>query len=83
LTVIKPGLFSIQQRFPDCKDSLRRLYRKSESFQGICQNYQECLNAFNHWSGSEDEQAPHRKHEYAELIKELEQEIIQRLEEER
>jgi hypothetical protein len=69
------------RRFPDSKDALRQLYRTSESFQAICHSYQKCSEALGYWSKSEHEEAPTRQREYSELIKELELEIIQSLDE--
>ena len=82
MSVIDPGLFSVMQRFPECKDTLRQLYRTSESFQAICHNYKRCSKARDYWAESEHEEALSRQQEYAELIRELEQEIRQSLEEE-
>jgi hypothetical protein len=82
LSIIQPGLFLILQRFPNRKDALRRLYRKSKSFQGICHSYQECSKALDYWAKSDHEEAPHRQREYSELINELELEILQSLEDE-
>ena len=81
MSIIQPGLFLILRRFPRHKNDLRQLYRTSDSFQAMCHNYQKCSEALNYWSASEHEQAPLRKQEYAELIMELEQEIIQTAEE--
>jgi hypothetical protein len=81
LAIIQPGLFLLLQRFPDHKNALRRLYRTSESFQAICQSYQECSQALDYWSASGQVEAPPRQREYSELLKELEQEIMHSLEE--
>jgi hypothetical protein len=80
LAIIQPGLFLILQRFSDRKNALRQLYRTSESFQAICQSYQECSQALGYWSASGHPEAPNRQREYSELIKELEQEITLSLE---
>ena len=81
MSVIHPGLFLIMQKFPDRKHALRQIYRKSESFQSICHNYQKCSEALRYWSESEHEKAPNRQREYSALLQELELEIIQSLEE--
>ena len=81
MSIIQPGLFLILQRFPHRKDALRQMYRTSDTFQGICQSYQKCSEACGYWAKSEHKEAPHRQFEYSELMKELEQEIIQNLEE--
>ena len=81
MAVIHPSLFLVMERFPDRKDDLRDKYRINESFQSLCQSYQKCTEALEHWSQSKHAQAPNRQREYADLILELEQEIIQSLEE--
>ena len=81
LSVIQPGLFLILKRFPHRKDDLRQMFRNSESFQSICHSYQKCSEALGYWAKSEHEEAPNRQREYAELIKELEMEILQSLKE--
>jgi hypothetical protein len=78
--VIHPSLFLVMKRFPDQKDALRQKYRTSKSFQDICQNYQKCAEAFQHWAASEDENAPERQKEYSQLLQELELEIMNSLE---
>jgi hypothetical protein len=81
MRVIQPSLFLVMNRFPDRRNDLRQMYRTSESFQSICQNYQKCTVALGHWVKSKHEDAPSRQREYSELIDELELEIIQSLEE--
>jgi hypothetical protein len=78
--VIHPNLFFVMERFPDQKDAMRQLYRTSELFQSICQNYQKCAEALQYWTASEDENASERQKEYAELMQELELEIMYSLE---
>ncbi len=79
MAVIHSGLFLLMKRFPDCKDALLRTYRTSESFQSICANYQECLEALRYWAESEHKIAPERHREYESLLHELEQDIRQSL----
>lgn len=79
MAVIHSGLFLLMKRFPDCKDALLQNYRTSESFQSICANYQECLDALRYWAESEHETAPERHREYESLLHELEQDIRQSL----
>ena len=79
MAVIHSGLFLIMKRFPDRKDALLQMYRRSESFQSICANYQECLEALRYWAESEHETAPERHREYESILYELEQDIRQSL----
>jgi hypothetical protein len=58
---------------------MRQKYRTSKSFRDICQNYQKCSEAFDHWAESKLNEAPDRQREYRELLKELELEILKSL----
>ena len=69
------------QRFPDQRDTIREMYQANESFQSLCHNYQKCGEALDHWTQSKHTDAPERRREYAELLNELELEIVQSLEE--
>ena len=73
--MIHPGLFLIMQRFPLQKDKLRRLYLSSPSFQTLCDDYQKCTEALEHWGQSRHENAPERSSEYRELKQSLEREV--------
>ena len=80
MKIISPGLFLVMNRFPDRKNTLRQLYRSSETFESLCLNYQKCSDALVYWGKSEGKQATDRHEEYSELLLELELEIIQSLE---
>lgn len=69
------------QRFPEHRDALRRMYRQSGSFQSICDDYRLCLEALEHWKRSTHEQALERCREYSKLLRDLESEIQNSLEE--
>ena len=81
MTVIKTSLFSVLEKFPDHKKAVGSLYRESESFQTLCEDYQICAAALRRWSDSASEEAPARREEYAELFQDLEAEILQCLDE--
>lgn len=74
------GLSLITDRFPEERQSLRRLFQESQSFQSLCNDYQECLAALQNWQQSTAEEAPAWRDEYAHLLLELEQEVRQYLE---
>ena len=80
MKVIHPSLFLVMKNFPDSKADLQQLYRKSESFQTLCQNYQDCSKALDYWGNSKNAQATERQREYEALLKELKMEIIHSLE---
>ena len=79
MKVIRTGLFSVLKRFPEHKDNAKRLFRESESFQTMCEDYLKCFKALDHWNQSEEEIATIRCAEYSALLQELEAEILQRL----
>ena len=74
------GLALIMKRFPEEKLALCRSFRKSRSFQSLCNDYWECLAELQNWQMSTSEEAPAWRDEYAHLLLELEQEVRQYLE---
>lgn len=81
MSIIHTGLFSIMERFPDYKDTIKRLYKKSHAFQTLCDDYRTCIEAHQHWCRSESEEGILRREEYAALLKDLEAEILENLNE--
>jgi hypothetical protein len=81
MTVIKKTAFSIIERFPDRKQTIARLFRQNESFQNLCEDYRLCTEALQHWRQSTDTDGPVRSQEYEALLRELEDEIVQSLNE--
>ena len=79
MPLIHPGLFLIMKRFPANKDKLHRLYLSSPSFQTLCDDYQQCTEALDHWVKSEHDQASARSREYQELKQSLESEVEERI----
>jgi len=77
--VIQTGLFSVLKRFPEYKDTAIQLYRESDSFQTMCEDYRKCVKALNHWNQSEEDIATTRRNEYSAIIQELEEEILLKL----
>jgi hypothetical protein len=81
MTVIQISLFAVAKRFPDRTDAVKRLFRKSETFQAVCEDYRKCAEALLHWNQSASEEAPARREEYEVLLQDLEAEILQSLNE--
>jgi len=77
MAVIQSNLFYVVKRFPDRKDTIRRLYKENKNFQAIYEDYRKCLEAHQHWNESGSKEASARREEYATLLCELETEIIQ------
>lgn len=67
----------IMTRFPEYRDSLERLYTRSESFRSLCDDIRECLAALETWSQSMAEEAPAYRKEFAILLHELEEELLE------
>jgi hypothetical protein len=75
MPIIEPGLFLVIKRFPDHKEAVKALYRESEDFQSLCEDYRQCAVALRYWSRSSEEHAPARRDEYTLLLQELEEEL--------
>ena len=81
MTVIKTSVFSVVKRFPDRKDTVKRLFKRSVTFQTICEDYLQCVEALRYWKQSAEENATARTREYEGLLIDLEAEILQNLNE--
>jgi len=81
MSIIHTGLFSIMERFPDYKETIKKLYKESHAFQTLCADYRTCIDAHQHWRHSESEEGILRREEYAALLKDLEAEILESLNE--
>ena len=75
--VIQPGIFAVIKLFPDHEKSIKRLYKESELFRDLCESYQKCAEALKHWKASNLEEASARRKEYKTLLRELEADIVQ------
>ena len=69
----------IRQRFPNKKHGIDLLMTEDPEFLALCEDYDACVNALQHWAQSKAPEAEHRVIEYHTLIKELEEEISQYL----
>ncbi len=79
MKVIRTGLFSVLKRFPEYKDTAIQLFRESDSFQTMCEDYLKCIKALDHWNQSEEDIATTRRNEYSTITQELEEEILLKL----
>ena len=75
MTVIKGSVFHVLEKFPDRAGEIKRLYKTSQEFQTMCDDYRQCAEALHHWHQSNEKQAPIRRQEYAQLFQELMDEI--------
>ena len=59
--------------------SLSLLMAEDPEFRAICEDYDDCVHAWQYWAKSKEPEAETRVNEYRTLIKELENEITQAL----
>ena len=78
----KAALASVLEKFPETAARIRELFLQSPSFQSLCEDYRDCLAAWQYWRQATSEEAPALGQSYAELLWELEQEVRQYLEQE-
>ena len=81
MPVIQTSVFPVLKRFPDRNDTVKQLFKESETFQSVCEDYRKCAEALRHWNESASDEAPERREEYAALLRDLEAEILQSLDE--
>lgn len=81
-TVKEMALAPILEKFPEAKERVRRLFQHTPSFQSLCEDYRDCLAAWQYWRQASSEDAPAFCQSYAELLQELEQEVRDYLEKE-
>lgn len=77
MSVIQQSLLTICDRFPDRVEKIKALFNNDESFKTLCEDYRRCAEALQHWNQSLDENASMRVGEYEALLRELEEEILQ------
>jgi hypothetical protein len=78
----KAALTSVLEKFPEAAVGIRELFQQSSSFQSLCEDYRDCLAAWQYWRQAASEEAPALCQSYTELLQELEQEVRQYLTEE-
>ena len=81
MQIIETSIFNVLKRFSDRNDSIKALFRKSETFQTLCEDYRQCAAALRRWDASQTEEAHARRDEYSSLMEELEEEILKNLNE--
>ncbi len=76
------ALAPVLEKFPEAGAKIQELFQQSPSFQSLCEDYRDCLAAWQYWRQAASEEAPALCQSYAELLQELEQEVRQYLEHE-
>ena len=69
----------IKERFPDKKESIDRLMTEDPEFLNLCEDYDLCINALQHWTESREPEAEIRVNEYRTIAQELEEEVVEAL----
>lgn len=81
MTIIKSSVFHVLEKFPNRAGDIKRLYKENQEFQTMCGDYRQCAEALHHWNHSHGKEAPTRRQEYEQLLKELMDEICLYLDE--
>lgn len=70
------AMAGVLERFPEYRSSLERLWSIDADFQNLCEEYQDCADAFRYWKESPADEASSRRSEYEVLLRDLEEEIL-------
>ncbi len=76
------ALAPVLEKFPEARAKIREIFQQSPSFQSLCKDYRDCLAAWHYWRQAASEEAPALCQSYADLLQELEQEVLDYLEQE-
>ena len=71
------GLPIVLAKFPDHQEKIKRLFKRNETFQTLCEDYRQCFEALKYWNESPSEDAAARRNEYEALLRDLGEEILQ------
>ena len=78
---VKAGLVErLNDTLPDAAQRIEACLSEHETFQDMCENYEECALGLERWRAS-PERHKERIEEYVQLLQELENEILQFLKE--
>jgi hypothetical protein len=75
-----PALALLLEKFPKAAARIRQFFQESPAFKSLCEDYRDCLAAWQHWRQATSEDAPALCQSYVELLGELEEEVRQYLE---
>ena len=70
----------VLEQFAEMKDSIQLLIKEDPEFLNLCEDYDTCVEALQHWEQAQEPEAKTRVNEYRALCKELEEEIRAELE---
>jgi len=72
----KMTLQKVLNRFPEHALLIKELYKDSDSFRGLCEDYAECSEVINRLDYSEQMIQTGYREEYEALLRDLENELI-------
>jgi uncharacterized protein YdcH (DUF465 family) len=70
-------MYHLRKSFPDECETIAFLMAEDPEFRTICEDYNDCVQVCDYWNRSKAPEAETRVHEYRNLIKELENEIVE------
>ncbi|MGD9387501.1 MAG: hypothetical protein PVI87_04665 [Gammaproteobacteria bacterium] len=73
---LEDSLACVVTHLPGRASAITAEFERSESFRGLCEDFQVCAEAVAEWQAQEGPAAVERRREYAESLAELEQEIL-------
>jgi len=76
------ALAPVLEKFPEAAAKIRQFFRQNPSFQSLCEDYRDCLAAWELWRRAAPGEVQAVCQSYAELLRELEEEVRQYLEHE-
>jgi hypothetical protein len=74
-------LHAVTERFPEWEASIRRRFEKDAEFQEVCLDYAEACRALDYWGAISEESVEQVGEQYRDLLRELEAEILEVLQE--
>ena len=77
MTVVRTSLSVVLATFPEHEETIKRLFKVKDNFRSLCEDYRQCAQASKYWNQSVSEEAPARREEYGELLRDLSEEILQ------
>ena len=67
----------IPKKFYNNRSTIKKQYKKNETFRDIYDDYLICLKVQRYWQKSSSDEATSRRNEYVEMASALEDELIQ------
>ena len=77
MAIIHSCIFNLFERFPEQREAIRSLFEYNRNFKSLCEDHHKCLEAIRYWKQSTSDEAPLRSQEYETLLRELEEDIME------